>query len=137
MRPVRTWATMAAIGIALAGGAAAQDGTRQPTLVFFDWGKPELRGDDAATLDQVAVAWRAEPAARLRLVGHTDRSGSALFNRSAGLRRADRIRTELEKRGIPKSAMSIVSMGEEQPLVPTEDGVREVQNRRVEIRIER
>jgi outer membrane protein OmpA-like peptidoglycan-associated protein len=42
---------------------------------------------------------------------------------------------ELEKRGIPGNAISVASFGEEQPLVPTEDGVREVQNRRVTIEI--
>ena len=32
--------------------------------------------------------------------------------------------------------MTVASFGEEQPLVPTEDGVREVQNRRVEVSFE-
>ena len=44
---------------------------------------------------------------------------------------------ELEKRGVPSDAISIAAYGEEKPLVPTEDGVREVQNRRVEILLER
>jgi OOP family OmpA-OmpF porin len=57
-------------------------------------------------------------------------------NRVAGLRRAEAVRAELEKRGVPRNAMSVASFGEERPLVPTEDGVREVQNRRVEIMIE-
>jgi len=104
-----------------------------PFLVFFDWGKPDTRGDDAATLDQVAAAYRAHPGARLQLSGHTDRSGSTATNRRAGLSRAEMVRAELEKRGIPGNAMTVASFGEEQPLVPTEDGVREVQNRRVEI----
>lgn len=105
-------------------------------MVFFDWSKPEIRGDDAATLDQVAAAHRAHPNERLQLFGHTDRSGSAAVNRRAGLRRAEAVGVELEKRGSPRNAMSVASFGEEQPLVPTEDGVREVQNRRVVIAFE-
>jgi Cu-Zn family superoxide dismutase len=102
-------------------------------MVFFDWGKPDLRGDDQAMLDQVVAAYRSKPGTRLQLTGHSDRSGSTGVNRATGLRRAINIRVELEKRGIPRNAMSIASFGEDKPLIPTEDGVREVQNRRVEI----
>lgn len=105
-------------------------------MVFFDWGKDEIRRDDAATLDKLAEEWRSHPGARLRLSGHTDRSGSASFNRRAGLKRAEMIRSELEKRGVRRNAMTLASFGEDRPLVPTEDGVREVQNRRVEIAFE-
>jgi outer membrane protein OmpA-like peptidoglycan-associated protein len=46
------------------------------------------------------------------------------------------VRSELVGRGIAGNAISVASLGEDQPLVPTEDGVREVQNRRVVITIE-
>lgn len=125
------------------GGSAAQEPVPAttsvfpgPWMVFFDWGKAQPRGDDAALLDQVVSAYRALPDARLLLSGHTDRSGSSAFNRRAGLKRAEAVRAELEKRGIPRNAVSVASFGEEQPLVPTEDGVREVQNRRVVIELE-
>ena len=126
-----------AVGLALAASAAAQEQPAQagPFLLFFDWGKPDIRSDDAATLDKVAEQWRARPSARLEIVGHTDRSGSPATNRRAGLKRAETVRAELEKRGVKGNAMSVASFGEEQPLVPTEDGVREVQNRRVAIEI--
>jgi len=116
--------------------AQEQDAVRPNTfIVFFDWGKPDIRGDDAAVLDQVAAAWREKSGARLLLSGHTDRSGGTTFNRRAGLKRAVEVRNQLAARGVSPGAMLIVSHGEEQPLVPTEDGVREVQNRRVEIRL--
>src|SRR5215203_1181639 len=119
----------------LASASIAQDGAgpAQPAMVFFDWGKPDIRSDDSAKLDGVAAEWRIRPSAHLRLAGHTDRSGNATFNRRAGYRRAEAVRSELEKRGIPRNAMTLASFGEDRPLVPTEDGVREVQNRRVEI----
>lgn len=129
-----------ALMIAMLGAvAAAQEpaaGPPQPAMVFFDWGKGEIRSDDEATLDRVAEAWRTRPSAHLTLTGHTDRSGSAAVNRASGLKRAATVRAELEQRGIPRNAISIASFGEEQPLVPTEDGVREVQNRRVVIAFE-
>jgi OmpA-OmpF porin, OOP family len=126
-----------AVGLGLAAGAVAQEQPAQAKqfLLFFDWAKPEIRGDDAETLDKVAAAWRARPSARLQIAGHTDRSGSLATNRRAGLKRAEAVRAELEKRGVARNAMSVASFGEEQPLVPTEDGVREVQNRRVAIEL--
>ncbi len=117
--------------------AQGQDPARPDVfIVFFDWGTPGVRGDDAAVLDQVAAAWREKSGARMLLSGHTDRSGSTAFNRRAGLKRAAEVRNQLAERGVAPAAMSIVSHGEEQPLVPTENGVREVQNRRVEIRFQ-
>lgn len=120
----------------VAATAVAQELPKEQFMVFFDWGKGEIRSDGAAQLDRVAEAWRTRPAAQLRLVGHTDRSGDKAANRAAGLKRAQAVRDELQKRGIPRNAMHVASFGEEQPLVPTEDGVREVQNRRVVIWIE-
>ena len=129
---------VAALMLGLTAGAGAQQDANDPPvsfMVFFDWGKGEVRGDDTATLEKVAEAYRAHPSARLKLAGHSDRSGSAAANRRTSLERAEMIRMELEKRGIPGNAISVASFGEEQPLVPTEDGVREVQNRRVTIEI--
>jgi outer membrane protein OmpA-like peptidoglycan-associated protein len=114
---------------------AQQPGPSAPMMLFFDWGKPDIRGDDQAVLDQGAAAWRANPNIRLQLSGHTDRSGSAAYNLRASRKRAEMVKAELVKRGVPASAIAVIAYGEERPLVPTEDGVREVQNRRVEIRV--
>lgn len=129
-------AAAVALGVVAHSAAQGASAPPQPVMVFFDWGKPDLRSDDQAVLDQVATAYRSRPSAHLRIAGHTDRSGSAATNRRAGLRRAETVRAELEKRGVPRNAMSITSFGENGPLVPTEDGVREVQNRRVVIGFE-
>jgi OmpA-OmpF porin, OOP family len=133
---------MRAIGIVLAAavvGSVSSAGAWEPPpgpfLVFFDWGKPELRSDDSATLDKIAEIYRASPRTRFQLTGHTDRSGSTSVNRAAGLERAKAIEAELVRRGVPRNAISVASLGEQQPLVPTEDGVREVQNRRVVISV--
>lgn len=133
---MRVVAVAVLLGV-MASASAAQEppSAAAPFMVFFDWGKPDIRSDDAATLDKIAEAYRARPSNQLQLAGHTDRSGSVWANRAAGLRRAQVVRVELENRGIPRNAISVTSFGEDRPLVPTEDGVREVQNRRVEISI--
>jgi OOP family OmpA-OmpF porin len=133
-------ATVAIFIAALSSAAADAQGASAnpvgPFLLFFDWGKPDVTGDAAAVIDQAAAAYRQRPGERLLIAGHTDRSGSVSYNRLASRRRAEAVRDELARRGVPASEMSVVAYGEEQPIVPTEDGVREVQNRRVEIRLE-
>jgi len=104
-------------------------------MVFFDWGKRDIRSDDVAVLEKVAAEWRGMPGARILLTGHSDRSGPAWTNRRSARLRAEAVRGELVKRGIPARAISTVSYGEQRPVVETEDGVREVQNRRVEISV--
>lgn len=103
------------------------------TLVFFDWGEAEVNRDGAATLDKVAADYAASPGPLL-LTGHSDRSGPAAANLRASLERARTVADYLAGKGVPRAAMRVEGRGEAAPIVPTEDGVREVQNRRVEIR---
>ena len=49
------------------------------------------------------------------------------------LRRAEAVKTALVSEGIAPEATSTDARGEAEPLVPTDDGVPEPQNRRVEI----
>ena len=134
MRALTSLAALAAIGMVPSGTVLGQLAASSLTL-FFDWGKPDVRADDQAVLDQAAAAWRASPGARLMLSGHTDRSGNAAYNLRASRKRAETVRDELIRRGVPAGAIETVGFGEGRPLVPTEDGVREVQNRRVEIEL--
>ena len=67
------------------------------------------------------------------LAGHTDRAGSAEYNMGLAARRNDSVRAYLTGRGIPEGRISSEAFGETQPRVPTDDGVRELQNRRVEV----
>ena len=114
---------------------SSEDGPSGYSL-FFDWGKNEVRRDDVPVLDRIAGEWRERPTARILVSGHADRSGTPAANHVAGLRRAMLVRSELEKRGVARNVIRLVSFGEQWPLVPTEDGVREVQNRRVVITFE-
>ena len=70
---------------------------------------------------------------RINVTGNTDASGSDAYNMRLSERRAQTVAAELERRGIPASEISIIAKGERNLLVPTADGVREPQNRRVEI----
>ena len=116
-----------------ATGTPAQWGDAGPTLVFFDWGKGELSGDARASLDKVAELYAATPRA-MTVDGHSDKSGASAANLASSRRRAGAVRDYLAAKGVPASAMTVRAYGESWPIIATEDGVREIQNRRVEIR---
>lgn len=116
-----------------ASPAFAQAESRQPFRVFFDWSKPELTRDAMATLDEVVQAYQRQMPQLIGIAGHSDRSGPLAVNLAASRRRADAVKAYLVGRGIPAGVMSVSAYGESRPIVPTEDGVREAQNRRVEI----
>jgi outer membrane protein OmpA-like peptidoglycan-associated protein len=67
------------------------------------------------------------------LAGHADKSGSASYNVGLSQRRADSVRAYMTSKGIPDGVISTEAFGESAPRVETADGVRELQNRRVEI----
>jgi OmpA-OmpF porin, OOP family len=68
--------------------------------------------------------------------GYTDTSGSPRYNMRLSIRRAQAVAAELVRDGVPRSVISIHGYGETHLLVPTGPGVREPQNRRVEIVIQ-
>jgi outer membrane protein OmpA-like peptidoglycan-associated protein len=113
--------------------AAAQWGDAGPTLVFFDWGKGELSNDAKAGLDKIAERYAAAPRP-MTVDGHSDRSGPSASNLASSRMRAETVRDYLAAKGVPAGAMTVRAYGEEWPIIATPDGVREVQNRRVEIR---
>jgi outer membrane protein OmpA-like peptidoglycan-associated protein len=103
-------------------------------LVFFDFDRSDITQDARKVINQAADnARKAGSATRITLTGHADRSGSAQYNMRLSQRRADAVKQELIKLGVPASDIVTVAKGESDPLVPTADGVREPRNRRVEI----
>jgi outer membrane protein OmpA-like peptidoglycan-associated protein len=104
-----------------------------PFVVFFDWDKDELTPQATAILDNAAAAYASTGQAQVQLAGHADRSGPADYNIGLSQRRAANVRAYLTGRGIPDGVITSEAFGESRPLVETADGVREPQNRRVEI----
>ena len=105
-------------------------------MVFFDWDRSNLSAQALATIKQAADAFKAKGNARITATGHTDTSGPENYNMALSLRRANAVKDALVRQGVPATAIAVVGRGESQPLVPTGDGVREPQNRRVEIVIQ-
>jgi outer membrane protein OmpA-like peptidoglycan-associated protein len=102
-------------------------------IVFFDFDRATLTAQALTTIKQAAAAAKAGNKTRIGVTGHTDRAGSDAYNMALSLRRANAVKDQLVREGIPAAGITVVGRGESQPLVPTADGVREPQNRRVEI----
>ena len=102
-------------------------------MVFFDWDRSNLSSQAENTIAQAANAFKTTGSARVTATGHTDRSGPDNYNMALSLRRANTVKDALVRNGVPAAAISVIGKGESQPLVQTADGVREPQNRRVEI----
>jgi len=112
--------------------AAAPMAAARTYMVFFDWSKADLT-DRARQIIGEAASARGQGVTRIEVNGFTDRSGPADYNMGLSVRRANAVAAELVRRGVPRNEIVTRGFGEENNLVPTADGVREPQNRRVEI----
>ena len=104
-----------------------------PGLIFFEFDSAVPQQDAIETVqyvvDNAAVCnWRS-----FNIVGHADRAGSNAYNIGLSEDRAEAISNLMTSRGIDAARITTQAKGEESPRVPTADGVRELQNRRVEI----
>jgi outer membrane protein OmpA-like peptidoglycan-associated protein len=102
-------------------------------LVFFDFNKSDLTPQATEIVDTAAKNAGPAKVTQLTVTGHTDTVGSDAYNMRLSRRRAESVAAQLEKDGIPSSEIEIVAKGKRDLLVPTGDGVREPQNRRVQI----
>lgn len=109
--------------------------SNNPGLVFFDFDSDAVPADARQTIQFVSqnaapCGWR-----NFTVVGHADKSGSDEYNLGLSRRRADAVAQLMTSMGITQSQITTDAKGESQPRVPTADGVREAQNRRVEITV--
>src|SRR6266545_248138 len=102
-------------------------------MVFFDWDRSNLSQQALNTIKQAAAAFKSKGNARITATGHTDTSGPEAYNMALSLRRANAVKDALVREGVPAQAITVIGRGEQGLLVQTADGVREPQNRRVEI----
>jgi outer membrane protein OmpA-like peptidoglycan-associated protein len=112
--------------------AAAAPMAPGPFIVYFGSGQATLTARAQQILDEVASVIQRSPA-RVTLAGHTDRRGSNIYNVELSQRYANAVRDYLMARGVRADAITVQAYGEARPVVRTGDGVREPQNRRVEI----
>jgi hypothetical protein len=104
-------------------------------LVFFDLGRAELTTEARRVVAEAAESFRQTGQARVDVTGFTDTSGSPELNQRLSERRAEAVQVELVRQGVPAGMITVSGRGQTDLLVPTADGVRMPENRRVEIAI--
>jgi OmpA-OmpF porin, OOP family len=102
-------------------------------IVFFDWDKDTITPEGQQIIVQAADAFKAGAPVQIQVTGYTDRSGSPGYNLRLSQRRANNVARAMAALGVPKDQMIVTGRGENDNRVPTAPGVREPQNRRVEI----
>jgi outer membrane protein OmpA-like peptidoglycan-associated protein len=104
-------------------------------VLYFVTGQDELTDDSKADLRRLLDELRTRPHSDIVVIGHTDRVGSDPSNDALSLQRADRVKAELLSLGIASERVRSAGRGERELLVPTDDGVEEPRNRRVEVNV--
>jgi OmpA-OmpF porin, OOP family len=102
-------------------------------LVFFDWDKATLTMRARQIIREAADASTHVQVTRIEVNGYTDTSGTPQYNMGLSIRRASAVKAELIRDGVPANVITTQGFGDTHLLVPTGPGVREPQNRRVEI----
>lgn len=105
--------------------------------IYFDFDKSNIRGDQLAVLDRLTRELNTYSPSQVTVVGHTDTSGDAEYNRMLSAKRADMVSRALTSRNISSFYLDEHAVGEENLAVPTPDGTRLEENRRVVIQFRR
>ena len=104
-----------------------------PSDISFAVGRSDIQSNFAPVLDRFAEGLRNNPNTDVRIIGHTDNTGSDAVNNPLSLERAASTRNYLTGRGIDGRRISIEGMGERQPIATNDTAQGRSRNRRVEI----
>ena len=102
-------------------------------LVFFAFDRSDISPVGSQVLDRVLNDFKTRNMQIILVNGHADRSGTDRYNQALSERRAAAVAKYLTARSIRADQIQTKAFGETQPRVPTADGVRNDENRRVEI----
>lgn len=102
-------------------------------IIYFALDDATLSSEGVAVVNAFAGYLQANPAARIRLEGHTDERGSREYNLGLGERRAKSVEAALLRAGVSSAQISVLSYGEERPTCADSSESCWANNRRVEI----
>lgn len=120
-------------GIAVSQTADNQLMLNIPSDISFAVGRSDIQPNFAPVLDQFAMGLRNNPYSDVRIVGHTDSTGSEAVNNPLSVDRAASTRNYLVNRGVDGRRIAIDGMGERHPIASNDTAEGRARNRRVEI----
>jgi len=106
-----------------------------PSAITFDVNRHEVRPEFYQTLESVAVVLKEYDKTNVRIVGHTDSTGSDSLNQTLSERRAASVGELLISHGIPSGRVWTSGMGERYPIASNDNEAGRQANRRVEIEL--
>ena len=127
-------AGLAIASVCAAALAPAQALSTRKFLAYFPQGGHELTREARVIIGEFADFYRGSGATCATVIGHADTSGSKQANMAVSAKRSAEVANTLALLGVPASKIAIRALGETAPAVATGDGVKEVMNRRVELR---
>lgn len=104
-----------------------------PSDISFDTGRADIKPNFRSVLDQFAQGLRENQASTVRIIGHTDSTGSDAVNNPLSVDRAASTRNYLVDRGVAANRIAIDGRGEREPIADNNTDAGRARNRRVEI----
>ena len=115
----------------------AKKGPRKPEdfVVYFDHDSASITDEARDVIKSAAAAAKKNKSIRVRIVGHTDTSGSRRYNEALAERRTKAVDKVLGWEGVNPLIIEPNSMGESDLAEKTGDSVKSFQNRRVTVTV--
>lgn len=107
--------------------------TYEGTL-HFDFDKSMVKSDDVPILERLTSCLKNNPAVKVSLEGYTDNRGTTEYNLALGQRRAESVKTYMEKLGVLSDNLNTISYGKEKPILPQANEKDYAENRRVVVK---
>lgn len=123
----------AGTGVAVTQTADNQLKLNIPSDISFDTGRADIKPNLRPILDQFAQGLSNQPNTEIRIIGHTDSTGSDSINNPLSVNRAASARDYLAARGVDGRRIQIDGRGSREPVADNNTESGRARNRRIEI----
>lgn len=104
-----------------------------PNDISFDTGRHDIKPNLRPILDQFAQGLSQQTSMEVKIVGHTDNTGSDAVNNPLSVNRAQSARDYLVARGVSSQRISIDGRGSREPIADNATEAGRARNRRIDI----
>ena len=105
--------------------------------IYFDVDSASLNAEALEIVDEIVQNIKQSKPAYVKIIGYADRSGKPAYNTKLSTRRAKAVAAALKKKGVSSRLIRRETCGEESASVPTQDGVKLRENRRVVVQLQK
>ena len=103
--------------------------------IYFDVNKSSVQLRSHRVLNEAVAVLKRHPSINIEIVGHTDSSGKAEYNKELSESRANAVRDYLVQKGIDSERITARGAGEESPVASNDTPTGRAENRRTEFNI--